>query len=58
MLFQRLTAGSVVRFMLKNVLCPDMEDVTEKLTGSLELTGRVILMSDEGQSKDAAKSQS
>ena len=52
MLWPEVGLGSPVRFKLANVVCPDMEQVIEKLIDSLEVTGRVVYLSDSGEKKD------
>jgi hypothetical protein len=52
MLLPEIQSGSVVRFSLSNVVCPDTEELFEKISGSLEVDGRVIFLSDSGESKD------
>ena len=52
MFFTKLSSGSEVRFRLSDVICPDSEQVREKITKFLELTGRVVQLSDAGGQMD------
>ena len=47
-----IASGAQVRFKLANVVCPDTEIIWEKTTGCLEVTGRVVLLSDAGKEKN------
>ena len=44
--------GSQVRFKLADVVCPEPEQVIDKLTETLEVTGKVVFLSDSGEEKD------
>ena len=46
-----LDAGTMVRFSLENVICPDLENILSKATSGLEVTGKVVLLSDTGVKK-------
>jgi len=52
MYYPEIVSGALVRFRLANVVCPDSEIILEKTTGYLELTGRVVLLSDAGKEKN------
>jgi hypothetical protein len=43
-----LTTGAAIRFRLRDVVCPETEDVLRNLTDRLEVTGRVLYLSDSG----------
>ena len=43
--------GSRVRFKLADVVCPDTEQVLAKLIDSLEVSGKVVFLSDSGDEK-------
>ena len=47
-----IQSGQPVRFTLGSVICPDVEDVVNHMTGEVELTGHVVFLSDYGQEKD------
>ena len=53
MFWPEVEPGSQVRFKLADVLCPELEQVVEKLTEDLEVTGRVAFLSDSGNDKDS-----
>lgn len=48
MLWPEVRPGSQVRFKLADVACPDAEQVIDKLIDSLEVTGKVVFLSDSG----------
>ena len=48
----KLHSGIVVRFRLGSVVCPDQQQVLHNLSGLVELTGNVVLVSDYGRKKD------
>lgn len=50
MLAPDIFPGSPVRFRLDGVVCPQRDLLYERTTGQLELAGRVIFLSDEGES--------
>ena len=52
MLWPEVGPGSQVRFKLANIVCPDIEQVIDKLIDSLQVTGRVVFLSDSGDDKD------
>jgi hypothetical protein len=52
MYYPEIVSGALVRFKLANVVCPDSEIIWEKTTGCLEVTGRVVLLSDAGKEKN------
>ena len=52
MYYPEIVSGAIVRFRLANVVCPDTEIILEKTTGYLEVTGRVVLLSDAGKEKN------
>ena len=43
-----LATGEQVRFRLKDVVCPETELILQNLTGRLEVTGKVLYLSDSG----------
>lgn len=49
MVYPMYGAGSQVRFSLENVVCPDLENILEKATSRLEVTGKVVMLSDAGK---------
>jgi len=51
-LVPEVTSGSTVRFKLLSVVCPEIKRVFEKVTHSLELTGKVVSLSDGGEQKN------
>jgi len=52
MLNADVVSGSLVSFDLRSVVCPDSEDILCKASGNLELSGTVVLFSDDGSNKD------
>lgn len=48
----KLHSGTMVRFRLGCVVCPDQQQVLCSLSGLVELTGNVVLVSDYGRKKD------
>lgn len=52
MFYPEVASGTTVRFKLANVVCPDSEVIWEKVTGCLEVTGTVVLLSDAGKKKN------
>jgi len=48
----KLHSGTMVRFRLGSVVCPDQKQVLSSLSGLVELTGNVVLVSDYGRRKD------
>jgi hypothetical protein len=52
MFFPEIASGSLVSFKLTNVVCPDLKSIVEKITTGLELTGRVVFLSDAGEKRD------
>ena len=48
----KLHSGTVVRFRLGSVVCPDQQQVLCSLSELVELTGNVVLVSDYGRKKD------
>jgi len=49
MFYPEISSGAIVRFRMANVVCPESEIILKKTTGCLELTGRVVLLSDAGE---------
>jgi hypothetical protein len=49
MWFKEIGAGTLVRFDLASVVCPDQENIVEKITSRLGLTGKVVMLSDAGE---------
>ncbi len=52
MYYPEIGSGATVRFKLANVVCPDAEIIWEKTTDGLEVTGRVVLLSDAGKEEN------
>jgi len=52
MFFNNVKAGSRVNFSLSSVICPDIENVLEKLTSRLGLVGQVVMLSDSGEMRN------
>ena len=52
MYYPEIDSGAIVRFKLANVVCPDSEIILNKTTGCLEVTGRVVVLSDAGKEKN------
>ena len=52
MFYTDITSGSVVRFQLSSVVCPDREQILKKITNRLNLTGKVVQFSDAGDKHD------
>jgi len=52
MYYPEIVSGALVRFKVTNVVCPDAEIILGKTTGCLEVTGRVVLLSDAGKEKN------
>jgi len=48
----KLDSGTTVRFRLGSVVCPDQQEVLHSLSGHVQLSGNVVLVSDYGQKKD------
>lgn len=46
------TAGSLIHFDLESVVCPDFTQVVDKITKCLEISGRIIFLSDAGEKRD------
>ena len=47
-----VTSGAHVRFRLKNVVCPNSDQVADNLTNDLELRGTIVFLSDAGEKRD------
>ena len=47
-----MKSGSVIRFKLASVICPDQEQVIENITNHLALTGKVLQLSDAGEKRN------
>lgn len=52
MFLQPVEPGSLVRFRIASVLCPETETIAKKITDRLEVTGRVVFLSDAGEKPD------
>ena len=52
MYFREYATGTVINFNLRDVVCPDFEQVIDKITKCLELSGRIVFMSDSGEKRD------
>ncbi len=47
-----LQPGTQVRFCLADVMCPDRQDLRAHLTERLQISGRIVLLSDMGKKRD------
>ena len=47
-----LESGQKVRFQLSQVVCPEHDRLIEKITEGLEISGRIVYLSDGGDQKD------
>ena len=52
MYFEEIKSGSLVRFQLSSIICPGQSQVLEKITRRLNLTGKVVQLSDAGNQQD------
>jgi len=52
MFFTDVRSGSLVRFQLSSIVCPDREQVLARITNRLNLTGKVVQLSDAGEKSD------
>ena len=52
MYYKEIKSGSLVRFQLSNIVCPERPQVLEKITSHLNLTGKVVQLSDAGNQRD------
>ena len=52
MYFKEINSGSSVRFKLSSVICPEQDQIKEKITGKLDLTGKVVQLSDAGDKQN------
>jgi hypothetical protein len=52
MYYPEIVSGTLVRFELADVVCPESDIVLQKATGRLEVTGRVVLLSDAGKERN------
>ena len=52
MYFEEIKSGSLVRFQLSRIVCPGQSQVLEKITRRLNLTGKVVQLSDAGNQQD------
>jgi len=52
MWFKEIGAGTLVRFNLSSVVCPERENIIEKITSRLGLTGKVVMLSDAGEKRN------
>ena len=48
----RVKAGDAVRFRLKEILYPDLDQVVNEIESKLDVSGKVTFLSDSGQTKD------
>ena len=51
MFIPEVTAGSIVRFKLDSVVCPEKERIIANINDRLKVTGRVVFLSDAGERK-------
>ena len=51
MLLHGLQSGTAVNFRLSDAQCPEADELLENITGRLEVTGRVLYLSDSGTKK-------
>jgi hypothetical protein len=49
---QVLHRGHLCRFKLADVICPDRQQVLGQITPAVQVSGRVVFLSDEGERKD------
>jgi len=47
-----MKSGTQVRFKLSSVVCPDRQQIVENITNHLNLTGKVVQLSDAGEKQD------
>lgn len=47
-----VTSGATVRFKLYSIVCPEVDEIFTKVTRNLELTGKVVSLSDGGEQKN------
>jgi len=52
MYFKQLESGTPVRFQLSKAVCPAFYQILENMAECLEVTGRVVYLSDAGEKKD------
>ena len=52
MLALDLASGTQVRFALESAICPETETTLRKITDRLEVTGKVVFLSDAGERRD------
>ena len=52
MYWPEIEPGCRVRFKLAEVVCPEPQQLIDKLTENLEVTGKVVFLSDSGERKD------
>ncbi|MBN1437696.1 MAG: hypothetical protein JW936_11540 [Sedimentisphaerales bacterium] len=51
MFFEEPLSGSQVRFRLASAACPDAKAIVDKITDQLDVTGKVLYLSDSGDQK-------
>lgn len=51
MTVRNVEPGSTVMFRLSSAVCPETEQIREKITSNLEVRGRVVFLSDGGNRK-------
>jgi hypothetical protein len=52
MYYKELESGVPVRFQLSKAVCPEFCQLLENITDRLDVTGRVVYLSDAGEKKD------
>ena len=52
MYYEEIKSGSLVRFQMSSIVCPERPQVLEKITSRLNLTGKVVQLSDAGNQQD------
>lgn len=52
MYYKELESGVPVRFQLSKTVCPEFCQILENMTDRLDVTGRVVYLSDAGEKKD------
>ena len=52
MFFTEIGAGTQVRFPLSTIVCPEKDLVVEQVTDRLEVTGKIVYLSDAGEKRD------
>ena len=48
----KVTSGTRVRFKLSDMVCPEVNQFLGNVTGDLELSGKIVYLSDSGEKRD------